>query len=197
MVGECYLISINNYAGGSATFVLDFTGTAVLLCSMVPIELTQFNVNDHLGLASLNWTTASETNNDYFIVERSTVMGAFDSIGVVKGAGTSSSLNEYSFIDETRNLGTIYYRLRQVDFDRNSEVSNIVSIRFSEESTPVTLEIFDVSGKLVHKEFAAYGDRRTIFEKLVFPNGFYAIRSIDPEGRVLGIEKLVKSSLGN
>ncbi len=194
ITGECYLISINNYAGGSNTFSLDFTGSAVLICSMVPIELTQFNVNNFGGLASLTWTTATETNNDYFVIERSSTGGVFDSIGVIDGAGTSSTLRNYSFIDETSFLGIMYYRLRQVDFDRHSEVSNIVSLLLSEDESPITLHVFDISGKLVHSVATTYGERKKILDKLNLPKGLYALQSINYKGEILGTEKLYHDS---
>ncbi|MEL6591327.1 MAG: T9SS type A sorting domain-containing protein [Bacteroidota bacterium] len=92
----------------------DFSG------SSFPVEWLDFNARHFAEDAILSWTTANETNNDYFEVERSLKGGQFESIGRVKGAGTTNEQQTYSFVDEEIvRLGErqITYRIKQIDFD--------------------------------------------------------------------------------
>jgi hypothetical protein len=61
----------------------------------------------------ITWSTATETNNKYFTIERSANGTDFVAIGTVNGAGTSSSVNNYSFVDINPLTGVSYYRLTQ------------------------------------------------------------------------------------
>ena len=98
--------------------------------SLLPIELVSFTakvINNNQ--VEINWTTASETNNDYFTVERSSNGVEFEEIGSVKGVGNSNKTLNYSFKDENPSYGVLYYRLKQTDYDGNYEYSEIVTIR--------------------------------------------------------------------
>lgn len=77
----------------------------------------------------LNWSTASETNCDYFEIEKSSNGISFVSTGRVEGAGNSSSMNKYSVIDTDPYDGINYYRLRQVDFNGDFSYSNIIAVK--------------------------------------------------------------------
>jgi len=83
----------------------------------LPITLIDFsatNVNDEV---LVNWATASETNNDYFVVEASADALNFSEVGRVKGAGNSNAILNYSLTDVQPLQGISYYRLKQVDFN--------------------------------------------------------------------------------
>lgn len=81
------------------------------------IDLLSFGVNRNKKDVELKWTTASEVNNDYFIIEKSMDGFNFKVIGQVDGAGNSTVVNEYGFIDQGGNSNsTIYYRIVDVDF---------------------------------------------------------------------------------
>ena len=78
----------------------------------------------------LTWATATEQNNSGFEVERSTDGTSFIKIGLVHGAGNSTSQKEYSFTDSRVIANrTTYYRLKQIDLDNQFEYSNIISLR--------------------------------------------------------------------
>jgi hypothetical protein len=83
----------------------------------LPIELVFFTVQHIEEGIRLEWLTASETNNDFFEIRRSTDLTDWDVIGTVKGAGNSSSPLMYSFIDNRPGTGYIYYQLVQYDYD--------------------------------------------------------------------------------
>ena len=98
---------------------------------MLPITLSDFSVKAHFGTSHLSWTPVSETNNAYFTVERSGDGKDFYEIGVLPGAGNSTSERHYSFTDEQPTNGINYYRIRQIDFDGKYSYSHVESVRFS------------------------------------------------------------------
>jgi hypothetical protein len=102
-----------------------------IISNPLPIELLDlraFVLNDKI---KIEWTTSSEINNDYFVVEKSYDLATFFEIGKVKGAGFSNTMLNYSLIDENPVEGLQYYRLKQVDFDGNYSYSYIVSVLYS------------------------------------------------------------------
>jgi hypothetical protein len=107
--------------GGVLTF-----GSPVL-----PIELISFSaevVND--AVVELTWITAKEVNNDYFTIERSTDGVSFETILRVDGSGNTTENKTYRAVDAQPVKGTAYYRLRQTDFNGQSESFNIVAVNF-------------------------------------------------------------------
>ncbi|HHB78031.1 MAG TPA: T9SS type A sorting domain-containing protein [Saprospiraceae bacterium] len=125
---EEILAAINNKDNwiGSDTYHQTYDGAAFVL----PIELVAFDAFAKNNHVTLTWETATETNNDYFHVERSTNGQRFEVIGKVIGAGNSTTTQRYTFIDPTPAHGTNYYRLSQTDFDGKSETFDVVSVDF-------------------------------------------------------------------
>jgi len=101
----------------------------------LPVELTNFTAAKNGNAVNLKWSTASEQNNAYFNVERSADGVSFSTIGKVNGAGNSSSTLNYSFTDNSPLAGKNFYRLRQVDFDGEFDLSAIVSVNMSVNSS--------------------------------------------------------------
>lgn len=81
-----------------------------------PVEITAFTVNNITDGAFLQWTTASESNNSGFDVERSDDNTNYDKIGFVQGAGTTTSPKNYEYTDNGRTT-VAWYRLKQIDLD--------------------------------------------------------------------------------
>jgi hypothetical protein len=110
------------------------TGTRFTLATIntsqtpLPVEILTFKGTLIDGNVHLNWETATEKNNDYFTIERSTDGETFQSVGMVKGAGNSSQINAYTSKDDSPPGGRVYYRLKQTDFDGEYSYSKIVSI---------------------------------------------------------------------
>jgi len=94
---------------------------------VVPVELTSFNANVKDGAVVLNWSTATETNNTGFEVEKKQ-NGQFFSIGFIKGSGTTSESRNYTFVDNKVEAGTYTYRLKQIDLDGSFEYSKAVEV---------------------------------------------------------------------
>ncbi len=103
-----------------------YEGTTAL-----PIELLSFTATPVAQLVELNWTTITETNNNYFTIERSADGIEFTSIAVVKGAGNSNSLINYMNTDIRPLKGISYYRLKQTDYDGQFSYSDIIVVNFS------------------------------------------------------------------
>lgn len=97
----------------------------------LPIELLSFTAQAQGTLVDLEWSTASEKNNDYFTVERSADAVAFEPVLRVAGAGNSQQLLQYRDADRDPMTGLSYYRLRQTDYDGTSQVSDAVPVFFS------------------------------------------------------------------
>ncbi len=95
----------------------------------VPVELTSFNASVNKNSVELIWTTATETNNSGFEIERSTDNLNFIKIGFIKGNGTSSQFHAYKFADNNiSSSAKFYYRLKQINLDGTFKYSNVVNI---------------------------------------------------------------------
>ncbi|MBK6729521.1 MAG: T9SS type A sorting domain-containing protein [Bacteroidetes bacterium] len=127
-VGPVYYIMVDNYTANYGGFNIMFSGTSEINCFTLPITLLSFT-GYAMGYENLlNWSTASELNNDYFEIQKSTNGKDFTAFGIVNGAGNSSETIEYSFIDRTPFPDITYYRLRQNDFNGRHDYSNIIAI---------------------------------------------------------------------
>lgn len=93
----------------------------------VPVELTSFTASVSGKAVNLNWSTASETNNQGFEIQRGSSVSDFEAIGFINGAGTTTERQNYGFSDEVVN-GTYFYRLKQIDFDGTFEYSNSIEV---------------------------------------------------------------------
>jgi len=105
----------------------------------LPVELTSFTayVNAE-GNVLLNWTTATEINNQMFEIERRTEVDQFITIGYVEGYGTTTEPQEYFYIDNTVETGSFYYRLKQIDFGGQYEYSDEIEV---EVNGPLTFAL--------------------------------------------------------
>ena len=100
----------------------------VFTSSPLPVELTDFNVELVGEEVQLNWTTATEINNDYFTIEKSTDAVNFEMIDEVPGAGNSQSILNYNYVDDNVYDGVSYYRLKQTDFNGQFEYFPALSV---------------------------------------------------------------------
>jgi hypothetical protein len=115
----------------------DLTGPDILCigCAL-PIELLSFTatLSNSQRQVELEWATASESNNDYFTVERSADGINWEFVKETEGAGNSVALLTYDEIDEDPIMGVSYYRLKQTDFDGEFSYSPIVSVELLAEN---------------------------------------------------------------
>lgn len=93
----------------------------------IPVELTSFTAAANGNNVVLNWATATEKNNEGFEIQRNNGNG-FVTIGFVKGNGTTTQPQNYSFVDKNVRPGSYSYRLKQIDFGGTSDYSKVVSV---------------------------------------------------------------------
>lgn len=94
----------------------------------LPVELTSFTASVVNGTVVLNWKTVTELNNSHFEIEKRDEFNGFQTIGMVKGNGTTSMPVSYSFTDNNIIKGNFEYRLKQVNFDGTFSYSGVVSV---------------------------------------------------------------------
>ncbi len=143
-------------------------------CNPLPIELLDFSASRSNESVMLNWSTASETNNRLFSIERSEDAIEFETIGTIGGAGNSYKKLNYSFEDDKPLIGTSYYRLKQTDINGTYRYSHTIAYNSNKENIfqifpnpsqngPITvihdfdkrpgnlIRILDYSGKVIYE----------------------------------------------
>lgn len=128
----CAVINVNPYAGsiagGHSSSSMLNVSPAQCLSAVLPIELLSFDAKLNSTEVDISWATASETNCDYFLIEKTINESKYEQVAVVKGAGTSTQKLNYKTTDTKPYSGISYYRLTQTDFDGSSHVSGLVAI---------------------------------------------------------------------
>ena len=128
--GQSYFLYIDGNAGANSPFYIEMPNGASSGCTTLPISLTSFYGANACDKNYIYWTTGSERNNDYFILESSIDGLNFNEIAIINGAGNSSSELFYQFEDYFSTLNEIYYyRLAQVDFDGKKEIFKVISVK--------------------------------------------------------------------
>ena len=136
---EFYLIVDGDVNGGQQSF---YTGAAGL-----PIDLMSFESTALKTGVNISWKTASEINNDYFILEKSTDAYSFEEVARMSGAGNSNNVLSYEFYDNNLSNEVIYYRLTQVDYDGKSETFPVIAVRAMQETILID-NIYTEQGQL-------------------------------------------------
>ena len=179
--------------------------------SGLPIELVSFSavpVNNQTVLTQ--WTTASELNSDYFIVERSKEgkdNSDWEYVGTVDAAGNSSSELSYSFTDENPYRGVSSYRLKQADFNGDFQYYGPVAVNLegisiialypnpavdhidysvvSSLESNVAITLVDVLGRKVFSETSKIktGENKLRLDVSNYPVGMYMIQLVTESGK--------------
>lgn len=142
----------------------------------LPVSLLSFDYSTERGAVQLNWTTASEENNDFFTLERSTNGVDFEVINKTYGVGTTVEVQQYAYRDSNPLFGASYYRLSQTDYDGatakigfitvfNSHVTefsiyplptkqgDVVTVfTGADDSEVLNLSVYSTSGQLVYTQ---------------------------------------------
>jgi len=163
--------------------------------SPVPIQLINFYATLNRNIVDILWSTATETNNDFFTVERSNDAVNFEELIFVPGAGNSITIHNYSVIDPYPYFGISYYRLKQTDYNGDNKYSDIIAIEYYPENTnnsiiiypnpasnkdniyinitdnyingPVTLNIYSIFGKKIYSSILLTGS--TDYTSFILP----------------------------
>jgi len=121
--------------------IIDFqSGTidsaTVIICGLsLPVELYTYEVKLTDNNVVVEWSTASEINNDYFVVERSRDAYSFEEISMQEGAGNSDAFQYYVVIDRFPFEGISYYRLKQVDYNEKTTYFDIKMVNNNDSYT--------------------------------------------------------------
>ena len=149
LVGTTYYISVGYFASGVGTgnFVLNVSSDNAA-CSTLPVELLWFDGGKLDTTIQLQWATASETNNDYFIVQKF-VGNEWVDMTRVEGNGTTSILSYYETQDMNPTAENNYYRLKQVDYNGQYEIYTPIVIYIPSTESRKILMIFDILGRSI------------------------------------------------
>ncbi len=202
-----YTMTHNGLGSGSRVTLLD----CFLKLAPLPVELTEFKAQCRsTDVVELQWQTASELENDFFSVEKSADTKNWMELGNVKGAGTFMSVKNYSYRDNNKNSGTVYYRLKQTDVNRNYKYSDMVVLNscqekgngelilypnpakseviFKTDADGVMVEITDLIGFKLEALSLERGENKVNLSN--YANGTYYIKVINENGEV-NIKKLL------
>ena len=199
MIGYGF-IGVNNFVGGAYTLVYNPSGSTIIdrveaivvvvmdpvntslatsnNCAYVasagaslPIELLSFGVEQREKNAFVKWETASESNTDFFLIERAIADGRFETVGKVEAFGNSTTKRSYFFEDKNLQNATYYYRIVSVDEDGEKQNSHLAVLRLinnfdftvyesaeninislvSDKTDEIFAEIIDLNGKLIYQ----------------------------------------------
>ncbi len=205
-------LTVNQSANGAFTYtatVTDACGVAqtatftfnIADCPL-PVELTNFDAKYNGKTVDVKWSTATETNNDYFTVERTTNGIIYSAMGIVQSlapGGNSITALSYSLNDATVETGIYYYQLKQTDLNGDYKYSAIVPVSIGDEDatfvvtpnpakntidlfyeadgTTSILKIADAMGKEIYEEQMenTTGKQKHTITISKFPTGIYFI----------------------
>jgi len=172
-------------ANGINTFSPFTFGTVNNIDNPLPIELLRFDVTKEEQSVRIDWSTATETNNDYFIIERTDDFKNIEVVQTLKGAGNSNEIQNYSIYDLQPLNGTSYYRLTQVDFDGNREVFDWKSVNFEKTDKP------DLS---IYPNPSIHGNTNIILKNI---EGNTELQIVDIAGRIVFSKSLELIDVNN
>jgi len=190
-------------------------GAIVFINSALPVEYLSMDAVCDGDNVRINWSTASQVNCDYFVVEKSVDGQSFIDIRTIHCAGNSNSVLNYSVKDDHVTTSTNYYRIRQVDIDGRTNYSPVMTAscekgnsvfvvngNYGNEEVLVwfdgsngkqyIISLLDVAGKRVYSEMYISGDDEEV--KISIPagnlsSGMYVVR-VESEHEA-GIQKIV------
>lgn len=222
------LISPTSIDGGNntVTFEVNFTdGQYYTLGSIeddaLPITLVSFEVNTYKDdQVKLDWTTASETNNSFYTVERSTDGQNFETVANIDGAGNSDNILFYSHVDVNPLNGLSFYRLKQTDFNGEFDYSEIKSVRIEKQFTAtykaypnpivkggklriaysidrdqaLNMSFLNSRGQVVHREAHQASIKNQFIEVStdMLDRGLNLIRILDENGNVATLKVIIR-----
>ncbi len=125
----------------------------------LPIELINFAATPCNNNVCLNWATATETNNDYFTIEKTKDGVNYEFVAKVKGAGNSTSTREYNTIDKLPYDGVSYYRLKQTDYNGNFTYSTLRMVELTNDLAAFSLNVYPNPSTGENISFAINADK--------------------------------------
>lgn len=220
--GQCAYLVVDGFAGDQCSYSYTLNNVGGSGC-FLPIELINFGIKEFENYNLLFWETATEINNDYFILEKSYDGINFYQLGKIKGAGTSYFKNTYSFIDGNITNDIVYYRLKQFDFNGESKVVGLIDVKrtskilngFNVEIIPnpsdafidviinyfkesiINISIINLDGKIIFNEIEKIEPGKSIisFDLRNLEDGMYFVKvEID---KFIKTKKIIKNGRQN
>ncbi|HEX8516197.1 MAG TPA: T9SS type A sorting domain-containing protein [Bacteroidia bacterium] len=220
LAGEIYIMVLDNWTATSSPFTLSWqlSNGANLNCAPLPIELISISGRNEGRKNRIDWTTATETNNDYFSLERSKDGILFESLTIVDGAGSSSEIKNYTAYDNLPLEDINYYRIRQTDHDGHYTYSKVIAVKKeifvpevfnihpnpasnelnfeiqSPSAAQISIQIVDVTGRVVADQLQWIGEGRSVHQANLqnLSKGLYTLKiEFTREGYRL-LSKIVK-----
>ena len=165
--------------------------------SILPVDITSFTAKAASNTVLLNWSTASEKNNDIFYIQQSVDAVEFKKIGQIKGNGNTNQNSNYQFEHLSPSLGINYYRLMQVDLDGKQTYSPTRSVVFRKKGLSVHstfganyIEVSTGTNVEINVLFYSNSGQQLLSEKVVgkkqinissLPSGTYLIKTSEGE----------------
>jgi len=203
-------LSINGYFQNTVPFS-SFSEFAIGNNPYLPVELTELTATVNYEKVNLIWSTITETNNRGFEIQRRSSTYDFRTIAFVKGNGTTTQVNNYSWTEKLQP-GNYFYRLKQIDFDGNLKYSKVVEVtvapknfsleqNFPNPFNPVTsirynvpvecsinIKVYNALGEIVHEY--NQGIKQSGFYELNFNSAgmasgvyFYLLQAVSTDGK--------------
>ena len=182
--------------------------------SVLPVELISFDATLLPDLkVFISWITTSEKNNAYFEIQKTNDFSSWSAIAKVEGVGNSNTINRYSIIDPSPNIGTTYYRIVQTDFDGRKSISQYVQITLESDlsvylfgnpihedsqvgiicsnNENISLAMIDIQGRLLFEDYyISNGSMHLVDIKVKdLVNGLYFLKVIN--GKKIIINKII------
>jgi len=211
-IGNDYYLMVDGWGGDNC----DFTVSGWSATGILPVKLLNFDAYKYRNGHKLIWTTQTEINNDYFIVQKSSNGKDFLDLGIVDGNGTSNNAHSYEFVDNSSSPKIIYYRLKQIDFDGKYEYSEIIVLKSKDDidvsiyPNPTSNNLFfdisdsndetysiiysNVLGSITEEKIQINKGTNTYqvqeFSKL--ESGIYFVQIINEAGEMIKAQKIIK-----
>jgi hypothetical protein len=219
----------SNYMAGTASILTDVTGLVTNYASTtsdhypvftrfrfsaqapLPVNLVYFTAKRKQEAVELSWSTSLEINSKEFWIERSANGRDFSVVGKVTSVGNTPNQHTYRMVDDKPLPGNNFYRLRMVDIDGKSTVSQVVKVVFDKSivvtfapnpvrtrlvvnvidgNEPVTVQLLDLQGKRMGQQVVAAGSSVPVsFEVGGLPKGLYMLKVIT--SRTIQTEKVM------
>ena len=135
----------------------------------------------------LEWKTKSETNNDFFTLERSIDGKTWEQIVVIDGNGTTSAEHTYSYADENAPKGIVYYSLRQTDFDGTSVQSKVISVNNTTAEQTVSVVVYP---NPTTSFVTISSDQKVMVTGVLASNSSQVLNTTSQNGNVIDVQNL-------
>jgi hypothetical protein len=218
--GQTYILLVDGFTPASQPFNLTWGGTSSLSCTpiVLPIELLNFSGKPYGKQNIIEWTTATEINNDFFTIEKSENGADFSILSTVKGAGMSNETKHYSTIDNNPFNGITYYRLKQTDYNGKFSYSEIITVEnksggfsvtnihpnptnkdfsfdfYSPINGMVKMQVLDYTGRVVLNDLVSVSEGKTTLSAEIgnLASGIYSLKVVFEQTGFTAVNMLIK-----